>query len=77
MNIVHTNQIAKLSSTDIYNLCCLATDAGIKLPTEFVNAIYTRMFEDPRSLEEMNDEFDACVLFEVLEWQDRMTDQWQ
>jgi hypothetical protein len=55
----------------------LATDAGIKLPTEFVNAIYTRMFEDPRSLEEMNDEFDACVLFEVLEWQDRMTDQWQ
>ena len=82
MNTQDTTQMVKLgygklSYSDIYNLCCLATDAGIKLPTKFVDRIYALIFEDSRSLEEMNQEFDAAILFEVLNWQDRMKDQWQ
>jgi hypothetical protein len=82
MNIVDTNEMVKLgygklSYSDIYNLCVFATEAGIKLPTKFVDRIYTLIYDDPRSLEEMNEEFDASILFEFLNWQDRMTDQWQ
>jgi hypothetical protein len=80
MNTFSNNQIAKLgygklSYSDIYNLCCLATDAGIKLPTKFTDAIHTLFFEDMQPWAEAD--FDASTLFEVLEWQDRMTGQWQ
>jgi len=75
MNTQDTNQANELSSKDVYTLCLLATEAGIKLPTQFVDAIWARIFEDMQPWAEAD--FDASILFEVLNWQDRMKDQWQ
>jgi hypothetical protein len=73
LNIVDTTQVAKLSPEHILNLCVLATEAGVALPTNFINAIYTRIYEDPRSWEDVDADFNVGELFAVLEWQDRLS----
>jgi hypothetical protein len=73
LNVVDTTQVANLTPEHILNLCVLATEAGVALPTNFINAVYTRIYEDPRSWETVASDFDVSVLFEVLEWQDRLS----
>jgi hypothetical protein len=73
LNIVDTTHVNTLSPEHILNLCVLATEAGVALPTSFTNAVYTRIYEDPRSWEAVDADFDTSVLFEVLEWQDRLS----
>jgi hypothetical protein len=73
LNIVDTTQVAKLTPEHILNLCVLATEAGVALPTNFINAVYTRIYEDPRSWEAIDADFDCSELFAVLEWQDRLS----
>jgi len=73
LNVVDTTQVATLTPEHILNLCVLATEAGVALPTNFINAIYTRIYEDPRSWDEVDADFNCGELFAVLEWQDRLS----
>jgi hypothetical protein len=72
LNIVDTTQVAKLTPEHIMDLVVLATRAGVALPKDFINAIYTLIYEDPRSWEDVDAEFNCGELFAWLEWQDRL-----
>jgi|688.fasta_scaffold1333934_2 hypothetical protein len=72
LNVVDTTHVNTLTPEHILNLCVLATEAGVALPKNFINAIYTRIYEDPRSWEDVDADFDCSELFAVLEWQDRL-----
>jgi hypothetical protein len=71
LNIVDTTQVDKLTPEHIRNLVMLATDAGVALPTNFIDAVYTRMHDDMRTWEEMQTDWPA-EFFEVMAWQDRL-----